>query len=172
MTWPRGHPYLCLASALVLSRKTSLMSKHKKHAICHVTISTISVILQLEGKSFPTYPNLPDVDSSFLARLITIMLATLRMSVQDCLEEYKRLAGSVFGHPRHLHQAGQLGVLVQRNKYATTNLENAIKDVMRRRGEVAHDHDDAMQFRTPKGLCRASVLRPIFPLFTDLTFPS
>ena len=54
-----------------------------------------------------------------------------------------------------IHHAGELGVFVQRNKYATTNLENAIKDVLRRRGETAHDHDDAMQFRIHKGLCRA-----------------
>lgn len=88
-------------------------------------------------------------------RLITIMLTTLRMSVDDCLAEYERLAKDVFGHPRPLHHAGELGIFVTKNKYATTNLENAIKDVMRRRGEVDHDHDDAMQFRTPKGLCRA-----------------
>lgn len=83
------------------------------------------------------------------------MLTTLRMSVNDCLREYEELAGQVFGHPRPIHHAGQLGIFVKRNKYATTNLEDAIKDVLRRRGELAHDHDDAMQFRTPKGLCRA-----------------
>lgn len=83
------------------------------------------------------------------------MLTTLRMSVDDCLAEYETLAEQVFGNPRRVHHAGKLGILVRKNKYATTSLENAIKDVMRRRGEVAHDHDDAMQFRTPKGLCRA-----------------
>lgn len=144
----------------------------KKHTICHATILTTSVELQLEGKSIPIYLSLPDVDAVFLARLITIMLATLRMPVQDCLKEYKQLAGAVFGHPRPIHQAGQLGVLIRKNKYATTNLENAIKDVMRRRGEVAHDHDDAMQFRTPKGLCRASVHSLVLPLLTELNFPS
>lgn len=77
------------------------------------------------------------------------------MSVNDCLEEYKTLAGLVFGHPRLIHHAGRLGILVTRNKYATTNLETAIKDVIRRRGEANHDHDDAMLFRTHKGLCRA-----------------
>lgn len=77
------------------------------------------------------------------------------MSVDDCLHEYRTLAGQVFGSPRPIHHAGELGVFVHRNKYATTNLENAIKDVLRRRGETAHDHDDAMQFRIPKGLCRA-----------------
>jgi hypothetical protein len=88
-------------------------------------------------------------------RLITIMLTTLRMSVDDCLQEYRTLAGQVFGNPRTIHHAGELGVLVHRNKYATTNLENAIKDVLRRRGETADDGADAMQFRIPKGLCRA-----------------
>lgn len=83
------------------------------------------------------------------------MLTTLRMSVADCLHEYENLAEQVFGYPRPLHHAGQLGILFRKNKYSTTRLENAIKDVMRRRGEIAHDHDDAMQFRTPRGLCRA-----------------
>jgi hypothetical protein len=84
------------------------------------------------------------------------MLTTLRMSVEDCLNEYKKLAAPVFGSSRSFHHAGSaVGFVLTRNKFPTTNLENAIKDVMRRRGELSNDHDDAMQFTTPKGLCRA-----------------
>lgn len=83
------------------------------------------------------------------------MLVILRMSVDDCLEEYEDISGQVFGHPRPVHQAGNLGVFFEMNKYSTSNLEYAIKSLLRRRGELANDHDDAMQFRTPKGLCRA-----------------
>lgn len=78
------------------------------------------------------------------------------MPVEDCIEEYKRLGGSIFGKPRLFHQVGwQALAKISRNKFATTPLEGAIKDVIRRRGEISSDQDDAMAFRTPKGLCRA-----------------
>ena len=83
------------------------------------------------------------------------MLARLRMPIEDCLQEYLNLAGSVFGNPRIIHQAGKMGTVTKRNKFSTTALEAAIKDVIRRRGEIANDQDDAMLFSTPKGLCRA-----------------
>jgi hypothetical protein len=83
------------------------------------------------------------------------MLARLRMPVEDCIVEYQRFAGSVFGHPRWVHQAGVLGSISRKNKFKTTNLENAIKDVTRRRGEKANDADEAMIYSTPKGMCRA-----------------
>ncbi|KAL8370125.1 hypothetical protein RB595_000483 [Gaeumannomyces hyphopodioides] len=91
--------------------------------------------------------------------LITIMLARLRMPVDDCIEEYKTLGGKIFGNPRTFHQVGwQALVKNRKNKFATTPLEEAIQDVIRRRGEISSDQDDAMAFRTPKGLCRAIVL--------------
>jgi hypothetical protein len=34
------------------------------------------------------------------SRLISIMLSRLRMNVDDTIEEYERLAGFIFGHPR------------------------------------------------------------------------
>ncbi len=77
------------------------------------------------------------------------------MPVEDCLGEYRDLAGNVFGHPRLIHQAGRLGVVSSTNKYSTTNLEDTIRNVMRRRGETAHNQDEAMLFSIPKGLCRA-----------------
>jgi hypothetical protein len=83
------------------------------------------------------------------------MLARLRMPVEDCKSEYQRLAGHIFGKPNLIHQAGKLGAFTSKDKYSTDRLEEAIKDVIRRRGEEATDQDDAMLFRTPKGLCRA-----------------
>lgn len=88
--------------------------------------------------------------------LITIMLARLRMPVEDCMEEYRKLGGVIFGKPRHIHHAGIMGILpIKRNKFSSESLESTIKDVIRRRGEISSDHDDAMLFNTPKGLCRA-----------------
>ena len=87
------------------------------------------------------------------------MLSRLRMPVEDCLEEYKKLAGGIFGNPRHIHKKGLLGYLnlSSRTKYDTEQLQDAIKDVLRRRGEVAIDSSDMMLFQTQTGLCRSWV---------------
>jgi hypothetical protein len=77
------------------------------------------------------------------------------MPVEDCLAEYERLAGSIFGSPRWFHEAGMFGAVRRKNKFSATNLEEAIKDVIRRRGEVANVQDEAMLISTQKGLCRA-----------------
>jgi hypothetical protein len=34
--------------------------------------------------------------------LLAIMLSRLRMNVEDCIEEYLRFGGHVFGHPRSI----------------------------------------------------------------------
>ncbi|KAK3684050.1 acyl transferase/acyl hydrolase/lysophospholipase [Podospora appendiculata] len=92
--------------------------------------------------------------------LITIMLSRLRMPVEDCLEEYKRLAGNVFGKPHLIHKVGVLGAigLARQTKFKTEKLEQAIKDVLRRRGERALDSSDMMLFQTQTGLCRSFVV--------------
>ncbi|KAK3321368.1 acyl transferase/acyl hydrolase/lysophospholipase [Cercophora scortea] len=92
--------------------------------------------------------------------LITIMLSRLRMPVEDCLEEYKRLAGNVFGKPRLIHKVGVLGAIgvTKQTKFKTEKLEHAIKDVLRRRGERALDSSDMMLFQTQTGLCRSFVV--------------
>ncbi|KAK0713705.1 acyl transferase/acyl hydrolase/lysophospholipase [Lasiosphaeria miniovina] len=90
--------------------------------------------------------------------LITTMLARLRMPVEDCLDEYKRLAGSIFGSPRWVHKVGFPGLVINKNKFSTANLEGTIKDVIRRRGEAANVQDEAMLLTTQKGLCRAIIV--------------
>ncbi len=84
------------------------------------------------------------------------MLGRLRMPVEDCLEEYKNLAGTVFGHPRHIHSIGALGItsLTKRTKYKTSRLEDTIKEVVSRRGENVPDQFDSLRFETERGLCR------------------
>ncbi|KAK3984988.1 acyl transferase/acyl hydrolase/lysophospholipase [Cladorrhinum sp. PSN332] len=93
--------------------------------------------------------------------LITIMLAKFRMSAHDCLGEYERLAGLVFGRPRHVYEMSLQGVMLfsKRHKFSTANLEFAIKDVVKRRGEKPTYRDDAeeMVFGTPRGFCRAII---------------
>lgn len=86
------------------------------------------------------------------------MLARLRMPVEDCLAEYENFGGMVFANPRVFHKAGKrafIPLLCTKTKFKTSDLEEAIKDVIRRRGDFPNEHDDAMSFTTPKGLCRA-----------------
>ncbi|KAK4162953.1 acyl transferase/acyl hydrolase/lysophospholipase [Cladorrhinum sp. PSN259] len=91
--------------------------------------------------------------------LITIMLGRFRMTVDDCISEYEKLAGDVFGHPRTFHQVGSLGAFIHRHKFSASKLERAIKDVVQRRGETPNNRDDseAVLFGTPRGLCRALI---------------
>ena len=57
------------------------------------------------------------------------MLQRFRMTVDDCIEEYKTLGGEVFGRPR------PPVVNKLRPKFDEKILEKAIKDVCERRGE-------------------------------------
>ncbi|KAK0636777.1 acyl transferase/acyl hydrolase/lysophospholipase [Bombardia bombarda] len=91
--------------------------------------------------------------------LIAIMLSRLRMPVKDCLEEYKRLGGFVFGAPRYVHGVGLLGFAgVSREKFDTEKLELAIRDVLHRRGEISTGSPSGMLFQTQRGLCRCFVI--------------
>jgi hypothetical protein len=76
------------------------------------------------------------------------MLSRLRMSVDDCLYEYERLAGKIFGKPRPL----ALGAILW-HKYSGKKLEKAIKDVTRRHGNI---HPFGCNFSLDEDLCRTS----------------
>ena len=52
------------------------------------------------------------------------MLSRLRMSVDECLQEYESLGGKVFGHPRPIPARGLLWP-----KYDHKRLETAIRTV-------------------------------------------
>lgn len=60
-------------------------------------------------------------------RLISIMLSRFRMSVNDCISEYKSLGERVFSHPRHFSTGGLLW-----HKFGWRPLEDAIKQVTNR----------------------------------------
>jgi hypothetical protein len=83
--------------------------------------------------------------------LISIMLSRLRMSVADCITEYKDLGGKVFGHPRPLPNKG-----IVWHKFSSDKLHAVIEDVVQR------NHTKTNQFRhmypSDKDLCRTWVL--------------
>ena len=77
------------------------------------------------------------------------MLQRFRMTVDECIQEYKTLGGEVFGHPR------PPVINRLRPKFDERRLERIIKDVCKRRGEVPawedlsynlkhHTYDDDM----------------------------
>jgi hypothetical protein len=82
-----------------------------------------------------------------------MMLSRLRMTVDDCIKEYENLAGSVFGNARVFHQTFLPTMWLQRPKYDAANLENVIKGVTSRRGEICPDHDGS-PFKTGRDMCR------------------
>lgn len=87
--------------------------------------------------------------------LIAIMLGRLRMSVQDCVKEYEKLAGDIFGHPRWASVRGPLPWL--RDKYDGKTIQRAVEDVIIRRMSKAEREVGAGNFNSPRGLCRTAV---------------
>jgi len=59
--------------------------------------------------------------------LISIMLSRLRMTVEDCIKEYKDLGGKIFGHPRLLPNKG-----IVWHKFNSDKLHAVIEDVVQR----------------------------------------
>jgi hypothetical protein len=80
--------------------------------------------------------------------IIAIMLGRLRMTVDDCIQEYESLAGVVFGHARLFYQFP----CMKRPKYDTAFLESVIRGVTTRRGEVSTDNRRTL--KTESQLCR------------------
>ncbi|KAL8861451.1 MAG: hypothetical protein Q9178_002325 [Gyalolechia marmorata] len=83
--------------------------------------------------------------------LISIMLSRLRMTVDDCINEYKTLGQKVFGNPRPL----VFGALVW-HKFNYQVLEDVIKSVTRRHSEKSEV--DILQFPSDEDLCRTMVI--------------
>ncbi|GAW17106.1 hypothetical protein ANO14919_065560 [Xylariales sp. No.14919] len=88
--------------------------------------------------------------------LIAILLSKFRMTVEDCLGEYKDMAGVIFGHSRPFHQ---MNTLMSWNKYSKKSLEKAIKEVINRRVlQVRIEDDTDPLFQTEIDTCRGVVL--------------
>ncbi|KAI0379889.1 FabD/lysophospholipase-like protein [Hypomontagnella monticulosa] len=87
--------------------------------------------------------------------LIAIMLGRFRMTVDDCIHEYKSLSGKVFGKSRPLHALNSPFPFC---KYNTKKFEEVIKDVIVRRVENGRDNPQNVRFDTEHGMCRVFVI--------------
>jgi hypothetical protein len=74
------------------------------------------------------------------------------MTVDDCIQEYEQLAGSVFGHAHLFHQTFLPTAWMKRPKYNTAVLERIIREVTTRRGEVSTDNRRTL--KTERRVCR------------------
>ena len=86
--------------------------------------------------------------------LIAIMLARFRMTVKDCLAEYRDMSNLIFGNPRWISQRN-IGI-VPWYKYDAQAMSAAFEKVTNRRGEVPDPRLDRKQQRmikTKTGTC-------------------
>ncbi|KAL8690818.1 MAG: hypothetical protein Q9224_004317, partial [Gallowayella concinna] len=83
--------------------------------------------------------------------LISIMLSRLRMTVDDCIKEYKSLGQKIFGKPRPLAFGA-----VMWHKFDHRILETVIQNVTRRHCEK--DEMDELDFAFDEDLCRTVVM--------------
>ena len=84
------------------------------------------------------------------------MLSRLRMTVRDCIEEYKALCPRIFGRPRFVTELhfGLFGV--HRTKYDTDAFRRILEDVASKRDEIKDGHTNfRIQFGSSrKDLCK------------------
>lgn len=82
--------------------------------------------------------------------LISIMLSRLRMTVDDCINEYKTLGQKIFGHPRPL----AFGAILW-HKFDHRVLERVLQDAITRHSEASEEYE--LQFPSDEDLCRTLV---------------
>lgn len=82
------------------------------------------------------------------------MLTQFRMPVEDCIYEYKAMAGKIFGHPRWFSALGLSHPI--RGRYSATTLSKAVETVVQRRVDNGAIFDDPLdvKFETGPGRCR------------------
>ena len=91
-------------------------------------------------------------------RLIAIMLGRLRMTVPDCLAEYRVLGQEVFGKPRKFPL---LRVAVGKPRYRASQLEGIFKRVVRNRNEKTWDDGRGrINFPSRGNVCKTYALHP------------
>lgn len=109
---------------------------------CHVTISRTLLEQAPEGITLR-----PFIFTQLInARLISIMLSRFRMTVDDCIEEYKTLGERIFGHPRPLAKGAILW-----HKFSAKTFEEVIRDVTARHSSCG---EFAPIYPSDEDLCR------------------
>ena len=74
------------------------------------------------------------------------------MTVPDCIAEYYKLAGGIFGRPRPICEV-HVGIVFI-NKFNTDKLETTLRDVERRRSAQPNDEEKTTTFKSDQHLCK------------------
>ena len=80
------------------------------------------------------------------------MLGRLRMSVENCIKEYKTLGEDIFGRPRWASIRGPIPW--PRDKYDAKAIQKAVENVVKKRMSPGQRKAGAGNFNSPPGLCR------------------
>ena len=88
-----------------------------------------------------------------ILRLTSIMLGRFRMSVQECLEQYKEMGETVFGHPRLISRGG-----IPRETFDGKGLKGCIQNLTNNRIPHGCMLDEFGNFPSPEDLARTFVL--------------
>jgi hypothetical protein len=83
------------------------------------------------------------------------MLGRFRMTVKDCLEEYRTLGDRVFGNPRKVHKMKPIPDFVGRDKFDAQDLKDVFQDFTYRRAEKRDKFAGPVTFPTRPGVCKA-----------------
>lgn len=89
------------------------------------------------------------------------MLSRFRMTVDDCIKEYKTLGAKVFGNPRPMAKGAILW-----HKFNYRILESAIKDVTQRHSELVEFRDS---YAMDEDVCRRYDHQLVIPCVTAYT---
>ncbi|KAG8532208.1 uncharacterized protein KY384_003849 [Bacidia gigantensis] len=90
--------------------------------------------------------------------LISIMLGRLRMSVDECIEEYRALGDEVFGKRRIFHLRSIPPIWLPREKYNHKNLEAVIQDLVKRKVPKIGRFPGGRNFEFDENRCRVVVV--------------
>lgn len=74
--------------------------------------------------------------------LLAIMLSRLRMNVEDCIEQYLRISGLVFGHSR------VVSIPFFRPQYDASRLHRAIQDLVRDKAQGSERDSSEVFFQS------------------------
>ena len=88
--------------------------------------------------------------------LIGIMLGRLRMNIDDCVSDYEKLGGKVFGRSRWFHLRSPFWF--PRDKYNHRNVENAVKHVVLQKIPKIAKFPGGQNFGFDENRCRTVVL--------------
>ena len=127
---------------------------------CHVTTSTMPRVQAQEGERFQISLLIKQL---ILTRLISIMLSRLRMTVDECIDEYKTLGDKVFGHPRVVSSGGVLW-----HKLDCKVFEKVIRDVTEKHSIKSTFESTYAMDRLDQDMCQWYVIAFIFLTATDM----